>query len=77
MRLYFLDSNMDCVDQWDNLRTAGELKRSAFVYNIDDMKPERCGHAAIRSVSGCLLVYNSESFNLSLTNHFRMLTLRL
>ena len=45
--------------------------------NIDDMKPERCGHAAIRSVSGCLLVYNSESFNLSLTNHFRMLTLSL
>ncbi|XP_078326537.1 arylsulfatase B-like [Crassostrea virginica] len=42
------DSNMDGVDQWDSLRTAGESKRSEFVYNIDDMKPEQCGHAAIR-----------------------------
>ena len=68
----FLDSNMDGVDQWDSLRTAGESKRSEFVYNIDDMKPEQCGHAAIRYVSGCLLVHNSEPFNLSLTNHFRL-----
>ena len=57
---------MDGVDQWDSLRTAGESKRSELVYNIDDMQPEQCGHAAFRSVPGCLLVYNSESFNLSL-----------
>ncbi|XP_022329100.2 arylsulfatase B-like [Crassostrea virginica] len=42
------DPNMDGIDQWDSLRTAGESKRSEFIYNIDDLKPEICGHAAIR-----------------------------
>ncbi|XP_061179842.1 arylsulfatase B-like [Saccostrea echinata] len=42
------DPSLDGIDQWDSLRTGGESKRTEFVYNIDDMKPENCGHAAIR-----------------------------
>uniref|UniRef100_K1QM88 Arylsulfatase B n=1 Tax=Magallana gigas TaxID=29159 RepID=K1QM88_MAGGI len=42
------DPTLDGIDQWDSLRTAGESKRTEFIYNIDDLRPEICGHAAIR-----------------------------
>ena len=57
--LYFIsDPNMDGIDQWDSLRTAAESKRSEFIYNIDDLKPEICGHAAIRYILGCYSLHN-------------------
>uniref|UniRef100_K1Q0H9 Arylsulfatase J n=1 Tax=Magallana gigas TaxID=29159 RepID=K1Q0H9_MAGGI len=43
-----LDPTLDGIDQWDSLQKAGESKRTEFIYNIDDLKPENCGHAAIR-----------------------------
>ncbi|XP_052697879.1 arylsulfatase B-like [Crassostrea angulata] len=42
------DPTLDGIDQWDSLQKAGESKRTEFIYNIDDLKPENCGHAAIR-----------------------------
>ena len=56
---------MDGIDQWDSLRTAGESKRSEFIYNIDDLKPEICGHAAIRYVLGCYSLHNSSAIVLN------------
>ena len=56
---------MDGIDQWDSLRTAGESKRSEFIYNIDDLKPEICGHAAIRYVLGCCSLHYSPAIVLN------------
>lgn len=42
------DSKLDGIDQWDSLRTARESKRNEIIYNIDDLRPEIGGHAAIR-----------------------------
>ncbi|XP_048753866.1 arylsulfatase B-like [Ostrea edulis] len=42
------DPNLDGIDQWESLKTGGVSKRTEFIYNIDDMQPEICGHAAIR-----------------------------
>lgn len=44
----FEDSKLDGIDQWDSLRTARESKRNEIIYNIDDLRPEIGGHAAIR-----------------------------
>jgi hypothetical protein len=49
------DPNLDGIDQWESLKTGGPSKRTEFVYNIDDKKPEVCGHAAIRLVTIHLL----------------------
>jgi hypothetical protein len=48
MFFIYLDPNLDGIDQWDSLKTGQASKRTEFVYNIDDLQPENCGHAAIR-----------------------------
>ncbi|XP_033759785.1 arylsulfatase B-like isoform X1 [Pecten maximus] len=42
------ETNIDGINQWDNIRTGGQSGRTEFVYNLDDLAPYETGHAAIR-----------------------------
>lgn len=62
IKYIFEDSKLDGIDQWDSLRTARESKRNEFIYNIDDLRPEIGGHAAIRYASFRIHIYGTEPF---------------